>query len=149
KQVFTNTVPTDTYRGAGAPEANLIMERLMDEAADACGLTRHEIRRRNLIPPSKLPYRTQMGVTIDSGDFVGNMEMAMKASDWDGFAKRRRDSEKRGRRRGIGLCVFLESAGARPFEEMRVRIETDGRATIFAGTYSHGQGHETVWSQLL
>ena len=90
KPVFTNTTPTDTYRGAGRPEANFLMERLMDAAADACGLTRDEIRRRNLIPPSKLPYKTAMGNLIDSGDFVGSMEMAMRAADWQGFAKRRR-----------------------------------------------------------
>jgi carbon-monoxide dehydrogenase large subunit len=149
KPVFTNTTPTDTYRGAGRPEANFLMERLMDAAAEACGLTRDEIRRRNLIPTTKLPYTTQMGLVIDSGDFVGSMEMAMQAADWQGFAKRRAASETHGKLRGLGLSCFIEGAGGPPSDEMRVRMEPDGTVSVFAGTYSHGQGHETVWAQLM
>jgi carbon-monoxide dehydrogenase large subunit len=149
KPVFTNTTPTDTYRGAGRPEANFLMERLMDAAADACGLTRDEVRRRNLIPQSKLPYMTAMGNRIDSGDFVGSMEMAMQAADWQDFPKRRAESEARRKRRGLGLAYFIEGAGGPPTEEMRMRLEADGSVTIFAGTYSHGQGHETVYAQLV
>jgi carbon-monoxide dehydrogenase large subunit len=149
KPVFTNTVSTDTYRGAGRPEANFLMERLMDEAAIACGLARDEIRRRNLIKPAQMPYRTHLGYTIDSGDFGGTMEMALDAADWKGFAARRAESEKKGLKRGIGVAYFIEAAGGRPTEEMRVRIDEDGGATVFAGTYSHGQGHETVYSQLV
>ena len=149
KPVYTNTVPTDTYRGAGRPEANFIMERLMDAAADACGLTRDEIRRRNLIPVSKLPYRTQMNFVYDSGDFIGVMDETLETADWNGFAARRAESEKRGLLRGIGLASFVEQAGGRPTEEMRVRMEPDGSATIFAGTFSHGQGHETVYAQMV
>jgi carbon-monoxide dehydrogenase large subunit len=149
KPVFTNTVPTDTYRGAGRPEANFLMERLMDAAAEACGLSREEVRRRNLIPQSKLPYKTAMGNLIDSGDFVGSMEMAMKAADWQGFATRRAESEARGKLRGLGLANFIEGAGGPPTEEMRVRLDSDGSATVYAGTYSHGQGHETVYAQLV
>jgi carbon-monoxide dehydrogenase large subunit len=142
-------VPTDTYRGAGRPEANFIMERLMDAAAEACGLARDEIRRRNMIPAEKLPYRTAMGLLLDSGDFTGTMEQAMAAAEWFGFPERRKESEARGRLRGIGLAYFIEGAGGRPTEEMRVRVEKDGTATVIAGTYSHGQGHETVYAQLL
>ncbi len=149
KPVFTNTTPTDTYRGAGRPEANFLMERLMDAAADACGLTRDEIRRRNLIPTSRLPYTTRMGLVIDSGDFVGTMERALAAADWSGFARRRADSERGGMLRGIGLSCFVEGAGGRPTEEMRVRLEADGTVSVFAGTFSHGQGHETVYAQLV
>src|SRR4051812_48118703 len=149
KPVFTNTVPTDTYRGAGRPEANFLMERLMDLAAEKCGMGRDEIRRRNLIRSEQLPYRTHLGFTIDSGDFVGTMEMAMKAAHWSDFEKRRAESAKRGRHRGIGLASFIEGAGGRPTEEMRVRLEKDGSATVIAGTYSHGQGHETVYAQLV
>jgi carbon-monoxide dehydrogenase large subunit len=149
KPVFTNTVPTDTYRGAGRPEANFLMERLMDFAAEECGLSRDEIRRRNLIRPEQLPYRTHLGFTIDSGDFTGTMEMAMKAAHWSDFAARRAESAARGRYRGIGLASFIEGAGGRPTEEMRVRLEKDGSATVIAGTYSHGQGHETVYAQLV
>jgi hypothetical protein len=101
-------VPTDTYRGAGRPEANFLMERLMDAAADATGLARDEIRRRNVIKPEQFPYRTQMGMLIDSGDFIGNMDMAMKAADWAGFEARRAESAKRGKLRGIGLSNFVE-----------------------------------------
>jgi carbon-monoxide dehydrogenase large subunit len=149
KPVFTNTTPTDTYRGAGRPEANFLMERLMDAAADACRLTRDEVRRRNLIPPSKLPYMTAMGNLIDSGDFVGSMEMAMQAADWRDFPRRRAESEGRGKRRGLGLAYFIEGAGGPPSEEMRLRLEADGTVSVFAGTYSHGQGHETVYAQLV
>ncbi|MDO9442796.1 MAG: xanthine dehydrogenase family protein molybdopterin-binding subunit [Beijerinckiaceae bacterium] len=149
KPVFTNTVPTDTYRGAGRPEANFLMERLMDAAADATGLARDEIRRRNVIRQDQMPYMTQMGLLIDSGDFIGNMDMAMEHSDWKGFEARRNESEKNGKLRGIGLGNFVEAAGGRPTEEMRVRISADGKATVFAGTYSHGQGHETVYAQLI
>ena len=149
KPVFTNTVPTDTYRGAGRPEANFLMERLMDAAADATGLSRDEIRRRNVIRQDQMPYMTQMGLLIDSGDFIGNMDMAMDGADWKGFPARRAESEKRGKLRGIGLGNFVEAAGGRPTEEMRVRISPDGKATVFAGTYSHGQGHETVYAQLI
>ena len=148
RPVFTHTVPTDTYRGAGRPEANFIMERLMDVAAEACDLSRSEIRRRNLISPAKLPYRTQMGLMLDSGDFAGTMDKALAAADWSGFPERRARSEAEGRLRGIGIGCFIEAAGGRPTEEMRVRVKEDG-ATVFAGTYSHGQGHETVYAQLV
>jgi carbon-monoxide dehydrogenase large subunit len=149
KPMFTNQVPTDTYRGAGRPESNFIMERLMDAAAEACGLTRDEVRRRNMIPQEKLPYRTAMGLLFDSGDFAGTMDMTLEAAGWHSFEERRKESEARGRLRGIGLAYFIEGAGGRPIEEMRVRVEKDGTATVFAGTYSHGQGHETVYAQLL
>jgi carbon-monoxide dehydrogenase large subunit len=149
KPVFSNTTPTDTYRGAGRPEANFLMERLMDAAAEECGLTRDEIRRRNLIPAAKLPYTTQMGMVIDSGDFVGSMDMAMEAADWQGFSRRRAESEARGKLRGLGLACFIEGAGGPPSDEMRIRMEQDGTVTVFAGTYSHGQGHETVYAQLM
>jgi carbon-monoxide dehydrogenase large subunit len=149
KPVFTNTICTDTYRGAGRPEANYIMERLMDAAAEATGLPREEIRRRNFIRADEMPYRTQLGFEIDSGDFAGTMQMGLDAADWNGFEARRRESAAAGKLRGRGLSVFIEGAGSRPQEGMRVRIDQDGRATIFAGTYSHGQGHHTVYSQIL
>lgn len=149
KPVFSNTVPTDTYRGAGRPEANFLMERTMDAAAEATGLPRDEIRRRNIIRPEQMPYRTQMGLVIDSGDFDGNMKMAMEGADWNGFPARKAESEKRGKLRGIGLSNFVEASGGRPTEEMRIKITPEGKAVVYAGTHSHGQGHETVWSQLI
>ena len=149
KPVFTNTVCTDTYRGAGRPEANLIMERLMDAAAEACGLTREEIRRRNFIQPSQFPYKTHLGLTLDSGEFDGTMQMALDAGHWNGFEARRAEALKRGKLRGIGLAVFIEGAGSRPMEGMRMKIDADSAVTLFPGTYSHGQGHLTVYSQLV
>ena len=149
KPVFTNTICTDTYRGAGRPEAAYIMERLMDAAAEATGLARDEIRRRNFIRPEQMPYKTHLGFEIDSGDFDGTMRMALEAADWAGFEARRKSAAAQGRLVGIGLSVFIEGAGSRPQEGMRIRLEPDGRATVFAGTYSHGQGHHTVYSQIL
>ncbi len=149
KPVFTNQICTDTYRGAGRPEANYIMERLMDAAAQACELPRDEIRRRNFIRPEQMPYDTHLGFTIDTGDFDGTMQMALDAGDWNGFEARRAEAAARGRYRGIGLAVFVEGAGSRPMEGMRATVDKDGSVTLFAGTYSHGQGHETVYAQLV
>ncbi len=149
KPVFTHTICTDTYRGAGRPEASYIMERLMDAGAAALGLPREEIRRRNFITPEQLPYKTHMGFTIDSGDFACTMEMALEAADWNGFARRREEAERRGKLRGIGVACFIEGAGYAPFESMRLQVDAGGEATLYAGTYSHGQGHETVYAQIL
>jgi carbon-monoxide dehydrogenase large subunit len=149
KPVFTNTVCTDTYRGAGRPEANYVMERLMDEAARACGLSREEVRRRNFITPQQMPYKTHLGFTIDSGDFAGTMDKALQASGWAGFEARRKEAAARGMKRGIGLSVFIEGAGSRPTEGMRLRFEENGEVSVIAGTYSHGQGHATVYAQLV
>ena len=148
KPVFTNTVSTDTYRGAGRPEANFLMERLMDAAADATGLTRDEVRRRNFI--TQFPYTTPMGYVIDSGDFARGMDDALAMADWDAFEARRTEACARGYLRGIGIAAFIEAAGGRaPTEEMRVRAELDGSVTIFSGSHAHGQGHDTVFSQLV
>ncbi len=149
KPTFTNTVCTDTYRGAGRPEANYLMERLMDKAAETYGLPREEIRRRNFIKPSQFPYKTHLGFVIDSGDFAGTMEMALEHSNWAAFEERRGRSAARGKLRGIGLAFFIEGAGSRPVEGMRVRFEDNGDVSVIAGTYSHGQGHATVYSQLV
>jgi carbon-monoxide dehydrogenase large subunit len=149
KPMFTNTVCTDTYRGAGRPEANYIMERLMDAAADATGLPREEIRKRNFIRETQMPYKTHLGFTLDSGDFEGTMQMALDDADWSGIEARKAEALKRGKLRGIGLASFIEGAGSRPVEGMRIRFEEDGQVTVIAGTYAHGQGHETVYSQLV
>jgi carbon-monoxide dehydrogenase large subunit len=138
--VFTNTVPTETYRGAGRPEANFLMERLMDTAADACGMSREEVRRCNFIPARKLPYTTPLGLTTDSGDFHGTLQQALGAADWEGFESRRSAARSRGRLRGIGFGMFIAGAGGPPTEEIRLRVAPDGRVTLFPGTYSHGAG---------
>ncbi len=147
KAVMTNTVPTDTYRGAGRPEANYLIDRLMEKAAKEMGIDSRELRRRNYI--STFPYKTQMGLTIDIGDFNKCQEEACKLIDWDNFEARRKESAKRGLLRGIGLTSFIEGAGGRPEEVMRVRFEADGNISIICGTFSHGQGHATVYSQIL
>ena len=146
---FTNTICTDTYRGAGRPEANYLMERLMDLAADACNLSKVEIRRRNFITPAMMPYRTHLGYVIDTGDFEAVMNRALHEARWDTFPERAARSKARGLLRGRGLATFIEGAGSRPIESTRIRIESDGTATVFAGTYSHGQGHATVYAQLV
>ncbi len=149
KPVFTHTICTDTYRGAGRPEANYIMERLMDAGAKATGLSREEIRRRNFITQEQMPYKTHLGFTLDSGDFAGTLDMALKAADWAGFDTRRKEAATRGKHRGIGVASFIEGAGSRPTEGMRLSLDEKGDVTVFAGTYSHGQGHLTVYSQLV
>ncbi|MGH1492920.1 MAG: xanthine dehydrogenase family protein molybdopterin-binding subunit, partial [Acidimicrobiales bacterium] len=111
---FTNTAPTSVYRGAGRPQVTYIVERLMDLGADAVGLDRVEIRRRNLISPAALPYRTRLGLTYDSGAFADNLQKALQLIDWDNFETRRRDAEDRGKLAGIGVANYLESPGAAP-----------------------------------
>ncbi|MGE0714500.1 MAG: xanthine dehydrogenase family protein molybdopterin-binding subunit [Alphaproteobacteria bacterium] len=147
--VFTNTVPTDAYRGAGRPEICYQMERLLDLGAAAFGIGRDEIRRRNFIRPEQLPYRNQVGMVIDSGLFARTMDMALEKADWAGFAARRRQSAARGRLRGIGVGYYVEASGGQPSEEARVRFEADGRVSLIVGTFSHGQGHETAFAQIL
>ena len=147
KAVFTNTVPTDAYRGAGQPEANYLLERLLDKAARENGLDPHELRRRNYM--SEFPYTTQMGVKVDTGDFAACQRLARGLHDWVGFAERRAAAQRQGLLRGIGLASFLEGAGGPPREEMRVRLEPDGTVKVFCGTFSHGQGHATTYAQLL
>ncbi|MGE0651771.1 MAG: xanthine dehydrogenase family protein molybdopterin-binding subunit [Alphaproteobacteria bacterium] len=146
---FTNTVPTDAYRGAGRPEICYQMERLLDLGAEAFGIGRDEIRRRNFIRPEQLPYKNQVGMVIDSGLFKETMEQALAKADWGGFGRRRAESAQRGKRRGIGLGYYVEASGGQPSEEARVRIEDDGRVSLFVGTFSHGQGHETAFAQIL
>ncbi|MDX1484455.1 MAG: molybdopterin cofactor-binding domain-containing protein, partial [Alphaproteobacteria bacterium] len=147
RNMMTNTVSTDTYRGAGRPEANYIVERLMEKAGEEFGIDPNELRRRNFI--TTFPYATQMGMNVDCGDFAACMDMAMRDADWDGFEDRRAEARARGKLRGIGLASFIEGAGGRPEELMRVRFEEDGTVTVFCGTYSHGQGHDTVYSQIV
>ncbi|MGE0625356.1 MAG: xanthine dehydrogenase family protein molybdopterin-binding subunit [Pseudomonadales bacterium] len=147
--LYTNTMPVAAYRGAGRPEACYVMERLMDEAARLIGLPREEIRRRNFIAPADLPYTNHSGVTIASGEFEQTMDLALARSGWRAFDERRAASAERGRLRGIGLGYYVESSGGGPQEEARVTIRDDGSAEVVVGTYSHGQGHETAFAQIL
>ena len=146
--VFTNTVPTGPYRGAGRPEANYIMERLVEEAARVSGIDKVELRRRNLIPPSKIPYKTAVGTTFDSGDFAPIVDKALKLADYAGFTKRRKEAERRGKRRGIGVSCFLEHSGGVPTEGASVTFSGTKSLTLGLGLHSTGQGHATVFSRL-
>ena len=144
--VFTNTVPIDAYRGAGKPEANYLLERLIDAAATIVGIDAITLRRQNLI--SRFPYRTAMATTIDGGRFAANIDPALLAADQAGFAMRRTVSENCGKLRGIGVACFLETARGAPNEGAEIRFTADGRVSLALGTQSNGQGHETSFPQI-
>ena len=146
--VFTNTSPLTSYRGAGRPEAITLIERLMDKAALEIGIEPIEMRRRNFIKPQALPYKTQTGFIYDSGDFEKLMDRGMALSDWNGFAARRAESEKRGLCRGRALTYYIEMGG-RFNDRMELRCDPGGSVTIVAGTHSHGQGHATTYAQMI
>lgn len=148
KGVFTNTAPVDAYRGAGRPEANYLIERLIDTAARATGRSPAELRRINYIPTTAMPYTNAMGTTYDCGDFALMQSRALEAADMAGFAERRRQSAAKGRLRGIGMASYIEWTQGNPKEEVRIRFEADGSATVLVGTQSNGQGHETSFAQV-
>src|ERR1044072_6360628 len=148
RSVFTNTMPTATYRGAGRPESHFVLERLIDMAALKLGIDRLEMRRRNLIRRAQLPYRTAMGLTYDSGDFRGNMRQTATLADWGGVKARKRAARKRGKRIGIGIASYVEAPVGAPHERVGVAVR-DGTVDVHAGTQSTGQGHETTFAQAL
>lgn len=148
KAVFTNTIPLAPYRGAGRPEATYLIEQLLDRAAKVIGIDPIEIRRRNFIPSSAMPHKIQTGITYDSGDFVHVMDECLKVADWNGFAKRSAESKKNGKLRGRGIGYFLEEAAVFN-DRMVLRFDPSGMLTILAGTHSHGQGHQTVYAQMV
>lgn len=150
KGYFTNTTVITSYRGAGRPEAIYITERLLDAAAAEFGIDRLEIRRRNLIAPNELPYRNWRGLSIDSGDFPGNLELCAQRADWAGFDKRRVETERRGKKRGLGIAYYFEASGgpAGP-EPANIRFAVDGTVEVFLATQSNGQGHETAFAQIV
>jgi carbon-monoxide dehydrogenase large subunit len=160
--VFTNTIPTDAYRGAGRPEACYVLECLADKAAAELRIDRALIRRRNLIAAESMPYQTPIGPTYDSGDFPKVLERSLRLADYEGFGKRRSESEKHGRLRGLGIACFVESSGVAPsrfagnlgaragfYESASVTVEPDGSVRARLGTHSHGQGHATSLAQIL
>jgi carbon-monoxide dehydrogenase large subunit len=159
KGMFSNSVPTDAYRGAGRPEACYVLERLADKAARELGIDRAEIRRRNLIPASAMPYKTPIGPTYDCGDFPRILERALQVSKYTSFEQRRNAARKL---RGIGIACYVESSGVAPsrlagmmgargafFEAAQVRVAPDGSVTAYLGTHSHGQGHATTFAQII
>jgi aerobic carbon-monoxide dehydrogenase large subunit len=161
KAVFTNTSPVDAYRGAGRPEATFVLERLVDIAAREMGIDRAEIRRKNTIPKTAYPYKTPVLVEYDNGDPLSCLERVLVVADWSGFSKRKAESERQGKFRGIGLCTFAEACGLAPsriairlgargglFESATVRVHPTGDVTVIMGTHNHGQGHETTFAQI-
>ena len=146
--VFTNTAPTSVYRGAGRPEAVYFIERMIDHAAKVTGMDRIELRRRNLIKPSAMPYHTATHQNYDSGEFERLLDQCLKLADWDGFSARKAASEKGGKLRGRAVTPYIEMGGVFN-ERMELRFDPSGAVSIIAGTHSHGQGHATAFAQLV
>ena len=162
KAIFTNTVPVDAYRGAGRPEATYLLERIVNKAAKEMKLDPVEIRTRNFIPSDAFPYQTPVALQYDSGDYMATLKRAQELHDTAGFAARRAEAEARGKKLGLGYSTYLEACGIAPsavagalgaraglYESAEVRVHPTGSVTIFTGTHSHGQGHETTFAQLV
>jgi carbon-monoxide dehydrogenase large subunit len=160
RAVFTHTVPVDAYRGAGRPEATYLLERLVDKAAREMGMDRLEIRKKNFI--RTFPYQTPVALVYDTGDYDATLAMALEKIDYSGYEARKAESAKRGKLRGIGFSTYLEACGIAPsalvgalgaraglYEAANVRVHPTGSVTVFTGTHSHGQGHETTFAQLV
>ena len=160
KAVFTNTAPVDAYRGAGRPEATFLVERMVETAARDVGLDPAEIRRRNFI--TEFPYATPVGLTYDTGDYEAHLAKAIEIADVAGFAARKAESKAHGKLRGIGYSCYIEACGLAPsniagalgaraglFEAGEVRVHPTGTVTVFTGSHSHGQGHETTFAQVV
>jgi carbon-monoxide dehydrogenase large subunit len=147
--VFTNTNPMRPYRGNGRPEAGYVMERMVDLAADELKMDPAELRRRNNVAPDAMPYKTALTFTYDCGEFEKNMDMALALADTKGFAARRAASKKGGKLRGLGFSNTIERAGAASLEGAEVRFDRSGAVTMFSGSVTQGQGHETVFKQLV
>jgi aerobic carbon-monoxide dehydrogenase large subunit len=158
--VFTNTAPVDAYRGAGRPEASYLLERIVERAARELKIDPAELRRRNFI--RKFPYATPVGLSYDTGDYQATLDRVIELADVGGFAARRAASEQRGLLRGIGYSCYIEACGIAPsniagalgaraglFEAGEVRVHPTGKVTVFTGSHSHGQGHETTFSQVV
>ncbi len=149
KCVFTNTTPVGAYRGAGRPEGNYYMERLVETAAREIGMDNVALRRRNHIQPEQMPYRAPSGMLYDSGEFPVVLDKALKAADWDGYAARQAESRARGRVRGRGIGHYLEVTADAGNEMGGIRFEADGTVTIITGTLDYGQGHASPFAQVL
>ncbi len=162
KAVFTNTVPVDAYRGAGRPEATYQLERVIDKAAREMGIDPIEIRRRNFIKPDQYPYATPVAVEYDTGNYDATMDKLIEIADIAGFEARRKESESRGKLRGLGINAYIEACGIAPsnlvgqlgaraglYESATVRVNATGSISVMTGSHSHGQGHETTFPQVV
>jgi aerobic carbon-monoxide dehydrogenase large subunit len=160
RAVFTNTVAVDAYRGAGRPEAAFVVERLADLAARELGVDRVEIRRRNFV--DKFPHQTPVALQYDAGDYFATLDAALDGARWSTFEQRRAEARKRGKLRGIGIATYVEACGIAPsalvgalgaraglYESASVRVHPTGSVSVFTGTHSHGQGHETTFAQIV
>ncbi|HEX3881905.1 MAG TPA: xanthine dehydrogenase family protein molybdopterin-binding subunit [Stellaceae bacterium] len=147
--VFTNTNPMRPYRGNGRPEFAYVIERMVDEAAAELGIGGVELRRRNMIPPDAMPFKSGLTFTYDCGEFAQNLDLALKLADHAGFEERRAESRSRGKLRGIGLSNTIERAAAGGFEAAEIRFDKGGTATLLSGSITQGMGHETVYKQLM
>ncbi|MFL6237146.1 MAG: xanthine dehydrogenase family protein molybdopterin-binding subunit [Thermoanaerobaculia bacterium] len=162
KAIFTHTVPVDAVRGAGRPEATYLLERLVDKAARELGIDRVEIRRKNLIQPDQFPYQTPVALQYDIGDYPATLDLALQSIDYQKYPERKAASEQRGKLRGFGISTYIEACGIAPsalvgalgagaglYEAATVRVHPTGSVTVFTGSHSHGQGHETTFAQLV
>ncbi|HUT48089.1 MAG TPA: xanthine dehydrogenase family protein molybdopterin-binding subunit [Alphaproteobacteria bacterium] len=147
--IFSNTQPLSPYRGAGRPEASLAIELIIDQAAREMGIDRIELRRRNTIPENAFPYTTALTFTYDCGEFEKNMDSAVALADYAGFEARRQKAKAAGKLRGLGVANVIEQAAGRNDEGAEIRFDQGGSVTVLVGTHSHGQGHETVFRQLI
>jgi carbon-monoxide dehydrogenase large subunit len=147
---LTHTAPMAAYRGAGRPIMSYALERLVEHAAHELGVDPAEFRRRSFIPKDKFPYRIAAGFEYDCGDFAGVLDKALASSEWQGFSQRQSQAARRGRLRGRGMATYIEATGAgfAPQDQVEMRWE-DGALTLYATTHNHGQGHETVFAQLV
>ena len=162
KTVFTNTVPVDAYRGAGRPECTYLLERMVNKAARELGIDPVEIRQKNMIQANQFPYQTPVALQYDVGNYPASFDAALQAADYAGFEARRAESESNGQRRGIGVSTYIEACGIAPsavagalgaraglYESAQVRVHPTGSVTVYTGSHSHGQGHETTFAQVV
>jgi len=149
KGVLTNTMATGAYRGAGRPEGNYLIERLVEKAAREMKIDPAEMRKRNFLRPEDFPYRTHVGETYDAGEFGKILDGVLALADWQGFPGRKEKSRQRGKLRGRGLATYLEWTGALPTETVDVEVDAQGHVTVFSGTQAMGQGLETTYTQLV
>lgn len=149
RAVLSNTPPTNSYRSAGRPEAMFVIERLIDLAAAQCGFDRVSLRRRNLVPERPRSYVNPLGLTCDGGGYKKAMDAALALADWSGFAKRKRESRRHGKRRGIGVANYIELTSGIPRERTEITVALNGFVDVVIGTLSSGQGHETSFAQLV
>jgi len=147
--VFSHTHPMRPYRGNGRPEAAYVIERMVDLAAKELNMNPAELRRKNYIAPDAMPFKTSLTFTYDCGEFEKGMDMALKLADFAGFERRRSEARKRGKLRGIGLSNTIERAAAQGFEGAEIRFDKSGTVTLLAGSVTQGQGHETIFKQIV